>query len=65
MQILSELDCSVGTNQDNKEQIVFFSPESLHLKTRDLVWMIKGNFPRINYPLARVKSLNYGDDGVA
>ena len=42
----------------------FSSPESL-LKTGDIVWFIEDNSPRGHYPLARVKSLNYGNDGIA
>ena len=48
----------------NKRAKRFSSPES-HLKTGDLVWLIEHNSPRGHYPLARVKSLNYGNDGIA
>ena len=40
-----------------------FSSSEPHLKTGGLVWMVKDNSPRGYYPLARVKSLNYGNDG--
>ena len=36
-----------------------------HLKNGDLVWMIEDNSPRGYYALARVRSLNYGNDGIA
>ena len=48
----------------NKRAKWFSSPES-HLKTGDLVWFIEDNNPRGHYPLARVKSLNYGNDSIA
>ena len=48
----------------NKRAKWFCSPES-HLKTGVLVWLIEHNSPRGHYPLARVKSLNYGNDGIA
>ena len=48
----------------NKQAKLFSSPE-LHLKNGDLVWMIEDNSPRGHYPLARVRSLNYGNDGIA
>ena len=48
----------------NKRAKWFSSPES-QLKTGDLVWLIEHNSPRGHYSLARVKSLNYGNDGLA
>ena len=48
----------------NKRAKWFSSPES-HLKTGDLVCMIEDKSPRGQNPLARVKSLNYGNDGLA
>ena len=42
--------------------MVFFSPES-HFKAGDLVWIIEANSSKGHCPLARVKSLNYGNDG--
>ena len=35
------------------------------MKTGDLFWMIEDNSPRGHYPLARIKSLNYGNNGIA
>ena len=47
----------------NKRAKWFSSPES-HLKTGDLVWLIEDYSPRGHYPLARAKSLNYGNDDI-
>ena len=35
------------------------------LKTGDLVWIVDDDSPRGHYPLARVSSLRYGNDGIA
>ena len=35
------------------------------LKTGDLVWIIDSDIPRGYYPLARILSLSYGNDGIA
>ena len=35
------------------------------LKTGDLVWIIDSDSPRGYYPLARILSLSYGNDGIA
>ena len=50
----------------------FNPPIALHhwgndfdLKTGGLVWMIEDYCPRGLYPLARIKSLSYGNDGIA
>ena len=47
----------------NKRTKWFSSSES-HVKTGDLVWLIEDKNPRDHYPLVRVKSLNYGNDGM-
>ena len=48
----------------NKRAKWFSSPES-RLKTGDLFWLIEDNRPRYHYALAGVKSLNYGNNGIA
>ena len=35
------------------------------LKTGDLVWIVDERSPRGHYPLARIKTLNYGKDNIA
>ena len=48
-----------------KKIVKLFSSQETHLRTGDLVWMIEDKSPRDHYLLARVKSLNYGNDGIA
>ena len=41
------------------------TPSDEILKTGDLVWIIDSDSPRGYYPLARILSLRYGNDGIA
>ena len=41
------------------------TPSDEILKTGDLVWIIDSDSPRDYYPLARILSLRYGNDGIA
>ena len=41
------------------------TPSDGILKTGDLVWIIDSDSPRVYYPLARILSLRYGNDGIA
>ena len=41
------------------------SDSDVILKTGDLVWIVDEHSPRGHYPLARIKTLNYGKDNIA
>ena len=41
------------------------SDSDVILKTGDLVWIVDERSPRGHYPLARIKTLNYGNDNIA
>ena len=41
------------------------TPSEQELKAGDLVWIVEDSSPRGYYPLARVKTLNYGKDATA
>ena len=41
------------------------SDSDVILKTGDLVWIVDERNPRGHYPLARIKTLNYGKDNIA
>ena len=41
------------------------SDSDVILKTEDLVWIVDERSPRGHYPLARIKTLNYGKDNIA
>ena len=41
------------------------SDSDVILKTGDLVWIVDERSPRGHYPLARIKTLNYGKDNIA
>ena len=48
----------------NKRAKWHSSPEQ-ELKTDDLLWIVESAHPRGYYPLARIRTLNFGRDGVA
>ena len=41
------------------------SDSDVILKTGDLVWIVDERSPRGHYPLARIKTFNYGKDNIA
>ena len=41
------------------------SDSDVILKTGDLVWIVDKHSPRGHYPLARIKTINYGKDNIA
>ena len=48
----------------NKRAKWHSSPEQA-LETGDLVWIVESANPRGFYPLSRIRTLNFGEDGVA